>query len=215
MIGQRVLLACAIGAGAIAGILYYVGSQRLPVVVVAHDVDYPRPLTADDLELRALPPDTLPDGAVTRLEEALGRVPISPLWRGQTLVARGLAGDTASFHTGLVTPAGFRAIALPMSAAGAVGGAIAPGARVDVLAVPVLGRAPAGRTTELLATAVLVLDVRTESGTPVLSTASARPPSGQLERVGSVVVAIQPADEIRFADRIATSTFVLAFVSSR
>jgi hypothetical protein len=30
-----------------------------------------------------------------------------------------------------------------------------------------------------------------------------------------VIIAISPSDEIRFADRIATSTFVLAFSSAR
>ena len=35
------------------------------------------------------------------------------------------------------------------------------------------------------------------------------------ERIGSVVIAIDRAEEIRFADRIATSTFVLTLVPSR
>jgi len=35
------------------------------------------------------------------------------------------------------------------------------------------------------------------------------------DRIGSVVVAIDALDEVRFADRIATSTFVLALAGSR
>jgi Flp pilus assembly protein CpaB len=98
-------------------------------------------------------------------------------------------------------------------AVSAVGGAISPGARVDVIAVPVIGRAPAGRTVELLAADALVLDVRSESGAPY----QPRRPDATVavDRIGSVIIAISPSDEIRFADRIATSTFVLAFSSAR
>ena len=73
------------------------------------------------------------------------------------------------FHTGLTLRPGERAIAIPVVAVSAVGGAITPGARVDVLAVPLIGRAPAGRAVELLAADALVLDVRTESGAPYVA----------------------------------------------
>jgi len=212
VIGQRLLIALALGAGAIAGTLYYVGAQRVNIVVAARDVVSVRPLTAGDVELRAIPPDAMPEGALLSLDAAVGKVVTAPVWRGQPLVARGLADDAATFQTGLSLPSGLRAIAVPVAATSAVGGAITPGARVDVLAVPVLGRAPSGRTTELLLSSALVLDVRAESGAPF-----AVRPSGTTspERIASVVLAIAPSEELRFADRIATSMFVLAFVSSR
>ena len=107
-----------------------------------------------------------------------------------------------------------RAIALPVGAAQAVGGALIPGARVDVLAVPVGGRAPAGRTVEILAQSVLILDIRSESGIALGAAGHSGVPVVN-DRIGSVVVAIDRADEIRFADRIATSTFVLALAGPR
>ena len=113
----------------------------------------------------------------------------------------------------MTLPSGLRAVALPVSAAQAVGGALVPGARVDILAVPLLGRAPAGRTTELLAQSALVLDVRAETGAPYGATAG-RTGLVTAERIGSVVVAIAPTEELRFADRIATSTFVLAAITA-
>jgi hypothetical protein len=76
----------------------------------------------------------------------------------------------------------------------------------------VLGRAPAGRSVELLAADALVLDVRTESGAPYIP--RPRDSAFAVDRIGSVIIAIAPADEIRFADRIATSSFVLAFSSA-
>lgn len=202
----------ALVAGAVAGALYFVGAQRVPMLVAAQDIPLIRPLTASDVEVRSLPPDALPPGAIASLEDVVGRVPRAPVWRGQPFVLQGLSDDTAVFHTGLALRPGERAIAIPVVAVSAVGGAVAPGARVDVLAVPVIGRAPAGRAVELLAAEALVLDVRTESGTPY----APQPREGAFaaERIGSVVIAISPSDEIRFADRIATSTFVLAFSSA-
>jgi pilus assembly protein CpaB len=212
LIARRWLLVLALVAGLSAGSLYFIGAQRVAMVVASRDVAVIRPLAAQDLEVRSVPPDALPAGAVSRVDDVIGRVPIAPLWQGQALVAHALADDAATFHTGLTLRPGERAIAIPVVAVSAVGGAISPGSRIDVLAVPLLGRAPAGRAVELLAADALVLDVRTESGAPYVP----RPHDSTFvaDRIGSVIIAIAPSDEIRFADRIATSTFVLAFSSA-
>ncbi len=216
MIGQRALVALALTAGALAGALYYVGAQRIPVVVAARDVDATHPLVADDLAIVSIAADAVPTGALAETDAAIGKLPRAPLWRGQVVLAPALSDGAASFHTGLALPMGMRAVALPVSAAAqAVGGAIVPGARVDVIAVPVAGRAPAGRTTELLLQAAMVLDVRSETGAPYGMVLSKSPVSSVGERIGSVVVAIDPLDEVRFADRIATSMFVLTLAGSR
>jgi len=216
LIGQRALVALALAAGALAGILYYVGAQRTPVVVAAHDVDASHPLVADDLTIVSMAADAVPQGALGETAGAVGKLPRAPLWRGQILLGSALSDEAASFHTGLALPTGMRAVALPVAnAAQAVGGAIVPGARVDVLAVPVAGRAPGGRTTELLLQAAMVLDVRSETGGPFGPGMSKGTVSSLGERIGSVVVAIDSQDEIRIADRIATSTFVLALAGSR
>lgn len=212
MIARRSLLILALISGCVAGGLYYAGAQRVDMVVATRDVAVIRPLTREDLEVRSVPPDALPTGALSSVEEVVGRVPIAPLWQGQSLVLQALADDAASFHTGLTLRPGERAVAIPVVAVGAVGGAIAPGARVDVLAVPLIGRAPAGRTVELLAAEALVLDVRSESGAPYAT--RSEDSKIAVDRIGSVIIAISPSDELRFADRIATSTFVLAFSSA-
>lgn len=212
MIARRSLLIVALIAGLTAGALYFIGAQRIAMVVAARDVAVIRPLTAEDVEVRSVPPDALPSGAISSIDDVIGRVPMAPLWQGQPLVAHALADDAATFHTGLTLRPGERAIAIPVVAVSAVGGAISPGARIDVLAVPLLGRAPAGRGVELLAADALVLDVRTESGAPYVP--RARDSAFAADRIGSVIIAIAPADEVRFADRIATSSFVLAFSSA-
>jgi Flp pilus assembly protein CpaB len=217
LIGQRALVVLALVAGALAGTLYYVGAQRSAVVVAARDIDATHPLVADDLAIMSIPADAVPAGAIADANAAIGKLPRAPVWRGQLILSTALSDDAASFHTGLALPPGMRAVALPVSsAAQAMGGAIVPGARVDVVAVPVAGRAPGGRTTELLLQGAIVLDVRSETGSPYGAVASSRSAMASLgERIGSVVVAIDPFDEVRFADRIATSMFVLALAGSR
>lgn len=215
MIGQRTILAVALVCGGIAGALYYAGTQRVVVVVAEHPLDADRPITSTDVALRELPPDAVPAEAVRSVDDAVGRVPRAPLWRGQILVGPALGIGAAAFQSGLVPPAGQRALAIPVTAPFAVGGALVAGAHVDVISVPVIGRAPAGRVTELLVTNVTVLDVRGESGGPIVAAAGTRAPATLPDRLASVVVAISPADELRVADRIGTSTFVLVFVPVR
>lgn len=213
MIPRRWLLAVAVACALVASSSFYLATAHADVVVAARDVDIPRPLVADDLEVRSVALDLITDDAVRRAEDAVGMVPRAPLLRGQLVLARGLADDAGDFRSGVTIPAGARAIALPIGAAAAVGGAVVPGARVDVLAVPVLGRAPAGRTAEILVSAAVVLDVRGEGGAPYVAGASRA--NAVPDRIASVVIAIDPVDEVRFADRIATSTFVLALAGAR
>lgn len=214
MTTQRALIVLAIAAGLVAGVLYYAGAQRVAVVVAAVDLLPGRAVTAPDIETRALPPDALPAGALTDVASALGRFPRAPLWKGQLVLAGALSASPAAFDTGVPLPTGYRAVAIPVSAAHAVGGAIIPGSRVDVIAVPVPGRAPAGRMTELLAQAALVVDVRGEQGGPFDRHPTVRQQATAIrDRLGSVVIAVGPTAEMWIADRIATSTFVLALVN--
>ena len=212
MSGQRVLLAVAVVCGVIAGTIYYASLQRVSVVVAARSLDADKVISADDVVLRELPPDAVPAGALHSADDAIGRVPRAPQWTGQILLAPMLAAGAAAFHSGIVPPAGQRAVAIPVTPAQAVGGALVAGAHVDVVAVPAIGRSPAGRVTELVATNVTVLDVRGENGGPFGPVTGTRGAPIAIDRLGSVVVAVSPSDELRIADRIATSTFVLVFI---
>lgn len=183
------------------------------MVVAASDIAPARAVASSDLELRQLPPDAVPAGALGDTSAAIGRFAKSRIWKGQLLVADLLASAPAVFDGGVAIPTGYRAVAIPVDAAHAVGAAIVAGSRVDVIAVPVEGRAPAGRTAELLAPAALVVDVRGEQGGAFdRRTSDPRAATALRERLGSVIVAVGPAAEIRIAERMPSSTFVLALV---
>jgi pilus assembly protein CpaB len=215
MIGRRALLAIALVCGALAGTIYYASLQRVSIVVAARALDADKAIAFDDLATKEMPPDAAPAGAIRSTDDAIGRVPRAPLWPGQVLVTGALATGAATFHSGILPPAGQRAIAIPVTPSQAIGGAIVAGAHVDVIAVPLMGRAPVGRTTELLAANVTVLDVRGENGGPFAMPTASRGGAAGIDRLGSVVVALPPGEELRVADRIATSTFVLVFVPIR
>lgn len=214
MSAHRALTIVAIVAGLVAAVVYYVSAQRVPAVVAAADLVPGRALTAADLEMRALPPDVLPSGALSDAALAVGRYVRAPMSKGQLLLAASIAAAPAAFDSGIALPTGHRAIAIPVGAAHAVGGAVIPGARVDVIAVPIQGRAPAGRGTELVAQAALVIDVRGEQGGPFERERAARATVVR-DRLGSVVIAVGPTAEMWIADRITTSTFVVALVHDR
>lgn len=213
MIGRRILLAFALGSGLLAGALYLAGSQRVSVVVAARDIDALRPLVTEDVTIRAFPTDAVPEGAIDDLRQVVGRVPRAPLQRGQLLLAGGVTEHAVAFASGLVAPRGTRAIALPAGPVHALGGALAPGARVDIVAVPASGRAPASRLVELVAVGALVLDVRSENGSTLVPSSSPRTGVAGRERIGSVVVAIPAIDELRIAERATSSTFVFVLAA--
>lgn len=212
MTTQRALLVLAIVAGAVSGAIYYAATQRTPVLFVAQHVSPGRAIDHEDVEMRWLPADAVPADALADTGAAVGRFPRGPMWPGQILLAGALARTSATFESGLIPPTGYRAVAVPVSAHQALGGAIAPGARVDVIAIPLPGRDQAEVLAELLTEAALVIDVRGEHGGPIGQEDPSSQVIGAPERLGSVVIAVAPSEELMIAERIATSSFVLVLV---
>jgi len=206
---RALLFAVALAAGGLAAAMYYSATRQADVVVMATDIAEPRPLNADDLAVRTVAAELAPEDALRRIDDAIGLTPRAPLLRGQIVMATAVAADIIEFRGWSLDP-GMRAVALPVRVIDALGGAIVPGARVDVLALPIPGRAPTGRTAEVLITSAAVLDVRGESGAAYVPRETKM--SIAIDHIASVVIAIAAADEARFADRLATSTFVLALV---
>ena len=206
---QNALLIAAAAAGILSGVLYYASAQRTTIFVAARELRPTLPLGSGDLVARQFPADVVPVGAVRDPGTAIGRYLRAPLAAGQLVLEASLADESALFGSGLRPPTGMRAMAVPVTASSALGGAIASGHRVDVIAIPVSGKAPAGSRTELVAVRAIVLDVRGESGRALLTDPGR---SGAPDRIGSIVIAIAASDELRLAERIPTSTFVVVLV---
>jgi len=209
---QRAFLLLAILAGTVSGAIYYSASQRVGVLFAAAHLSPGQAIAESDVETRWLPADAVPADALTDTVVAIGRFPRTPLWPGQVLLGASLARTTATFESGLVPPTGYRAVAIPVAAHRALGGAIAPGARVDVIAVPLPGREQVEGLAELLTEAALVIDVRGEHGGPIVRDEPGGSAVAARERLGSVVIAVGVSEELMIAERIATSSFVLVLV---
>lgn len=212
MTTQRALLALALLAGTVAGAIYYFATQRVAVVFATEHLSPGRPISYDDLEVRWLPADAVPADALSDSTSAIGLFPRGPVWPGQIVLGGSLTRTTATFESGLVPPTGYRAVAVPVAAHQALGGAIAPGARVDVIAVPLPGRGAPEGIAELLTEAALVIDVRGEHGGTIGPVEESRSAISARERIGSVVIAVGASEELLIAERIATSSFVLVLV---
>jgi Flp pilus assembly protein CpaB len=104
----------------------------IEVVVALRELQPGIPLTPEDVGLRARPAGTLPDGAVTTVESAIGAMLTGPIRRGEVLTDARTLGTRAAELS-----AGPHARNVPLHLAdAAVLDLIRPGDVVDVLGAP-------------------------------------------------------------------------------
>lgn len=199
-----------------AGVLVYLSQPRTEIVRSRVDLAVLAPITAEDLEVVRVAPADAPSNAARLLEEVVGRYPALPILAGQDIDLRVLEVTPGSRAFGFGAPLGPGqvAFALPVEPAAAVGGALVPGARVDVVAVPAGLRTSADAEVigTLLGQGLTVLALRTAEGT-ILRDPEAEVASGRVvvpPKLGAVVVAIPAARVTEFATASVTSVFVLA-----
>ena len=181
---HRALLAAGLVAAAVATalpILAPTPAPTLSVVVAAHDLVPGAPLSAGDLLSLALPRAVAPQGVLTSVDAALGRVLAGPVRRGEALT------DVRLLGAGLLTR-GQGLVEAPVRLADPAAAALLhAGDRVDVLAVrtDASGPAPGAAVASTVAAGLEVLAV---------------PSVGQADPDGALVVlAATPATAARLA----------------
>lgn len=102
-------------------------------IVLKRDIPIRTELTADMLDTVNVPVSMAPPNAVTRVKDAVGRVAIAPMVKGQFLLSTHITAKTAGSDLGFVIPKGHRAITIETSATTGVGNMLKPGDRVDVV----------------------------------------------------------------------------------
>jgi len=107
---------------------------RQPVVVAGRAVPMGTVLTAADLEVKDLPADAIPPGAVTSLDQALGKMTIQELAQGEILLA-GRLGELSKQGAGVsfTIEEGKLVLALPAADLMSSIGLLKAGDRVDLL----------------------------------------------------------------------------------
>jgi pilus assembly protein CpaB len=99
-----------------------------PVLLVAHDLSPGTVVEPDDVTVASRPSGQRPDGALTGVDEALGRVVVSPVRNGEVLT------DVRLLGPGLVDALPPGEVATPVRVAdAAAAGLVRPGDHVDVL----------------------------------------------------------------------------------
>jgi Flp pilus assembly protein CpaB len=205
-------------ASLVAAGVYYLAQSRAEAVRARDDIAVLTAITADMVEVVRVSPGDRSADAATSVDDVVGQYAAVPILAGQFVDRRALESTPGarSFGFGAPLPPGHVAFAIAVEPGQAVGGALTPGAIVDVIAVPnALKSLPADAESAPEATVlgedIVVLALRTVEGR-ALSAASdgAQSATSLPPRLGSVVVAV-PADELpAFASASLTSTMYLA-----
>ena len=158
--GPRLALAIALGVAAAAGVFMYVSSvqqqaqqsarlavqqaqaatassTRAKVVTAKQTLSAGAALTADNVELRDVPPDAVQPTAFTTLNDVQGKALLVPVTTGQQIVAGIITTPDQPDVKKLadLVPAGKRAMSVTFTEVNTAGGLVAPGDYVDVIGV--------------------------------------------------------------------------------
>jgi Flp pilus assembly protein CpaB len=211
-----IFLVAALGAAA----LVYFAQPRNGIVRATVDIAVQTPITAEMVELVLVSPADTPANAARSVDAVVGRYASLPVLAGQDVDLRTLETNPGqrAFGFGAPLEAGQVAFALQVEPGQALGGALAPGARVDIVAVPNALKTQGGGTGDgdtpsavVLGQGIMVLALRTPEGQPLTD-----PPESTRggvvvpPKLGAVVVAIPAARLSEFAEAALSSTFYLA-----
>lgn len=205
-------------ASLVAAGVYYLAQPRADVVRARADIAVLTLVSADMVEVVRVSPGDRSANAATSIADVVGQYAAMPILAGQFVDRRALESTPGAqaFGFGAPLPPDHVAFAIAVEPAQAVGGALTPGAIIDVIAVPnALKTLPAdieaAPEATVLGEDLVVLALRSVDGRaltdPATSTQSATslPP-----RLGSVVVAVPAAELPNFASASLTSTMYLA-----
>jgi Flp pilus assembly protein CpaB len=173
------------------------------------------------VEVVQVSPASVPANAARHIYAVVGRYASVRILAGQDVDLRVLEASPGqrTFGFGAPLESGQVAFALPVKPGQAVGGALVPGARVDIVAVPNALKTQVSAGTDsskavVLGQGLVVLTMRTPEGeqlteAPAVDRASVliRP------KLGSMVVAIPAARLAEFAEAALSSTFYVAMIA--
>lgn len=167
---------------------------EVDVVIAGTYIPPGRPITPKHVELARMPATQVPQDAVRKIDEAIMRIPLQPIQRGD-VIRKSILLVPGSVARGYQVPVGERAIAIYVGAHNSTADVVMPGDIVDVFAIYEFTDESGNRRTRssLLAQAVRVLSVdeivETGEATPVRVTESGaqQPQAGAAQPEGGTV----------------------------
>lgn len=168
----------------------------VPVVVAARSVELGTELAAADLTVSQVPASFRPDTALADEGQALAKVVLVPLEKGQVVMAAHLAPEGLRGIAALLPP-GARAVAVP---GGGVSVPLRRGDLVDVIATFDPDLTGGGDPTFAVAAGALVLDVGAEATTLAVAPEEAKAIAFSVAN-GSLTLALASPVPVRAAAR--------------
>ena len=111
-------------------------AQMAAVLVASRDIPTQVPITPSDLAVREIPVEYIQPGIVTSLDQAIGQIASAPIATGeQILKTKLLPPGKIGKSLSEITPAGKRAVSIPVDNLPSIANLIRPGDHVDVLAL--------------------------------------------------------------------------------
>ena len=205
-------------ASLVAAGVSYLAQPRAEVVRARADIAVLTPVTAAMVEVVSIRPGDRSADAMTSIDDVIGQYAAIPILAGQVVDRRALESTPGAraFGFGAPLPPGHVAFAIAVDPAQAVGGALTPGALIDVIAVPnALKTLPAdvesAPEAKVLGEGLVVLALRSVDGRVLTDPAANTSSTTSLPpRLGSVVLAVPAAELPDFASASLSSTMYLA-----
>ena len=214
---RTVYIVIFVVASVVAAGAYYLAQPRVELVRARSDIGVLTQITSDMVELVRVSQLDAPANSSRSLDVVVGRYAALPILAGQDVDGRAIEATPGSRAFGFGAPLGPGevAFALPVAADQAVGGALSPGARVDIIAVPNalktgMATASSAPGSISMGQGLTILALRTSDGRQLTDLAAGGSTAIVPPKLGSVVVAIPAARVADFATAALTSTFYLA-----
>lgn len=136
--------------------------QMARIVVATQDIAFGKPITETTVKLVAWPASSVPVGAFTSMQDAIGggRVALRPITPGEPILASKVSGSDGRATLAANLPKDMRAVSIPINNVAGVSGFVRPGDVVDVMLtrqIPGDGAQTADKMTHVVLENVLVL----------------------------------------------------------
>lgn len=134
-----------------------VEAPSTPVLIAAADLALGSSIGVDDVKVVRWPSSSVPEGALTKAEETVGRTVLTGIVRNELMLDGKLAPLAAGTGLAPVIPSGMRAMSVRVNEVIGVAGYVLPGTHVDVLATANPTDQRADMTSKLVLSNVKVL----------------------------------------------------------
>ena len=141
--------------------IYEQPEQTVQVMVAATDLHQGKNIVSEDLVMKELAPDYVPDQVLLSIEQAIGRVPRERILAHEFIREERLANAESGIGLNAIIPRGMRAISINITGGSAVSGFLNPSNYVDILVTFQSADNVETQTVTLLtAVTVLAVDAR-------------------------------------------------------